>query len=765
MSDSAIATNRGGGEDGLACTEGYTLGECSATPTGTPTHNRRAVVTFDCDETFHLVSGGETAGGDMSCTSAPQRQTPPPCTRTPSDPPSKKERRLPRNEFTLRRLDDKMTHRLLEAEALTPRRRGLSQKESFKSYSPERPRKTIGHAEFGKEKPSLESLNDSMQDGSNSVRRDEHPSEFSSLMPAQVDSRGLPPCLPGACDAVEPSAESPGKVPGHREKPAEVSTRGMRSLGSSPSWLRWPWQHADSSDAGLSQEQGHVDRTMQESQSSKESPARVDWPQRQIERAGTGSPKRQGSTPMSPKSPMRKVFPWRRAERADTASSAGQSPARHNDRAQSSASSSILSRVEGRRNSKEIGVEGLRQLNDEGLAGKYQKDTRDSFRGAAYSPTPDGLTQESPNNEAMEKWAPPLLLRVSGILPWCPDGIRFEDVIKRSQMQALAAAFYQLVLFMLSTAALAICVVEVVSMRAGRSSGQLCDGGGCLYLGLLSDLPIALGSVLGLIAVGALRHNRRFLNCYMLLLSYAQREGLRMDWVHVSRQDLLAISAIWAFAVEERWRFGQLFSDAGTHIALNLAVFAFSSGVLMSLAFAILHMCRLLTSMIDAYCFHFVTAPYYDEAVHDWNILQAILRQACEAMQHCFLVLQTTALAAVLLCVTDMITNTSHGAELASRVPALVPASLITFVAARIFFCAGAVTEKCARVPTFMNAFWFDGKALDLERQYVVAYIINSAAGFYVLEVRVTSGMALKLTYFSGVAAFALATKLASSGW
>jgi len=43
-------------------------------------------------------------------------------------------------------------------------------------------------------------------------------------------------------------------------------------------------------------------------------------------------------------------------------------------------------------------------------------------------------------------------------------------------------------------------------------------------------------------------------------------------------------------------------------------------------------------------------------------------------------------------------------------------------------------------------------------RQYAVQYIINSAAGFYVFDVRLTTAMVLRVMYVSGALVFGLVT-------
>ncbi|CAJ1407625.1 unnamed protein product, partial [Effrenium voratum] len=60
---------------------------------------------------------------------------------------------------------------------------------------------------------------------------------------------------------------------------------------------------------------------------------------------------------------------------------------------------------------------------------------------------------------------------------------------------------------------------------------------------------------------------------------------------------------------------------------------------------------------------------------------------------------------------------------------------------------AAAVTEKASRVAPLVNSWKFESKkdSMDENRQYVVQYIIQSEAGFYMKGVRLTAGTVQKM--------------------
>ena len=68
------------------------------------------------------------------------------------------------------------------------------------------------------------------------------------------------------------------------------------------------------------------------------------------------------------------------------------------------------------------------------------------------------------------------------------------------------------------------------------------------------------------------------------------------------------------------------------------------------------------------------------------------------------------------------------------------------------FLQAADVTDKCARVPSLLNACVFVAD-IDRDRQYIVDYVQPGAAGSYFFVIRLTSSMTFKFSY---VCAFGL---------
>mmetsp|Transcript_57438 Transcript_57438/g.107688 ORF Transcript_57438/g.107688 Transcript_57438/m.107688 type:complete len:104 (+) Transcript_57438:387-698(+) len=80
---------------------------------------------------------------------------------------------------------------------------------------------------------------------------------------------------------------------------------------------------------------------------------------------------------------------------------------------------------------------------------------------------------------------------------------------------------------------------------------------------------------------------------------------------------------------------------------------------------------------------------------------------------------------------------------------------------------AASVTEKAKRVGPLVNSWTFESPEedeepswMDMERQYVVQYINQSEAGFYVRGVKLTAFNVQKLMYYLAALSFAVYSRL-----
>jgi len=386
---------------------------------------------------------------------------------------------------------------------------------------------------------------------------------------------------------------------------------------------------------------------------------------------------------------------------------------------------------------------------------------------------PQGAVSHSKDSRflhAEAKVASPLLMRLWGVLPWDAASYpRPEDSPKCSASQTRSrcwlSALYQHLVLVLAVAN--VCIrARLVAMSEVWSEER--PGTVCTCFNHLADIFLALGSMAGLMVLRKLSAGNNLLgSTESVLVGYARRKHLVQPWCQVSTRQCALLLVSWLLAVCTRVVHSTHAPDTGFQFpfhgscVLTLVSFTFSSGLFTVLTYSLLHIIGLLTMMVDSFCYHFVEEPDLEDGVHNWNILQAVLRRASGAVELGFLFLQTAMLMTVLLGITGLALNEDEPWVHMWYLIAVFPLAMMS---ARLFFKASGVTEKCTRVPSLINSLSFGGAEVDQRRHYLVQYINYSAAGFYVKDVRLTSAMAIKLVYVSGIVAFGVLTKVASAG-
>lgn len=248
-----------------------------------------------------------------------------------------------------------------------------------------------------------------------------------------------------------------------------------------------------------------------------------------------------------------------------------------------------------------------------------------------------------------------------------------------------------------------------------------------------------------------------------MLSMYAQDMSFSHKLDARSRQDTTITLLCWFVSAAERARSsGWIEACAGGKVdvlgTLQVLAYAASSFVLLAVTHSLLHSCSALILMVEDYCFKLIEEQNSTDAVRRWNVLQAFLRKASGSMEYSVLALQTCFILSFLSSLVDAVGI--EGPDQARSIY-LIPGTLINLGLARIFFRAAAVTDTCLRVPSLINSisFGIGEDALDQDRRYLVEYIIFSAAGFYVSEVRLSSAIVVKGAYICGAIAFTAATR------
>lgn len=348
-----------------------------------------------------------------------------------------------------------------------------------------------------------------------------------------------------------------------------------------------------------------------------------------------------------------------------------------------------------------------------------------------------------------------VMLHIIGIFPWAQD--------KPERFWRRPSTWYQWLILAIACLALFSGLdPHREKIQDNRMKGTLCYTEGCLRVGLLSDLPLALGAFLGLLSLATYTNSRDLLSCCNVLRAYSERESFEERWSSLILKDLAATVLIWFLVIVERIRGTAVLTAAldgrlDARACLHLVLFAMSSLILSFLTFCMLYVVRALMCVVEGYCALTVGGQMLEQAVPRWNTVQAILRKGSGAIQGCLFVLQGTLLFAFLLGVVDVYLSWQQEKGYVST---LIPHAMLGLGVFRIFFAAAKVTEKCERVPSLINSCTFSDDELDEDRQYVVEYVVNSAAGFHIFEIRLTSAMTVKVAYLFAIASFTLTTQI-----
>lgn len=286
---------------------------------------------------------------------------------------------------------------------------------------------------------------------------------------------------------------------------------------------------------------------------------------------------------------------------------------------------------------------------------------------------------------------------------------------------------------------------------------------------LVCTTPFALAGMVGLASMRNQLAKELLWSFPGPLETYAMQHGFMEQWAWSSLRRFVLVFVVWASAVlVSMTNFVLAESDlmcGGRIDWLSFVCFFFGSGVFAALIFCQIHVFGMLEIMIDQFCIKFFEDPEVARGMMEWNLVQAIMRRVATAFDTCFVATQTMAqvtfvVSATYTVMADRLHSTNpqfHDARdcrIGHRAFALLPPVLLALGAWTVFSFGAAVTEKCSRVPAMINTMTFG----DTERQSMVQYVMNSAAGLYIKEVRLTASVVMKLTYVTGLWVLAVLT-------
>ncbi|CAE8691380.1 unnamed protein product [Polarella glacialis] len=256
-----------------------------------------------------------------------------------------------------------------------------------------------------------------------------------------------------------------------------------------------------------------------------------------------------------------------------------------------------------------------------------------------------------------------------------------------------------------------------------------------------------------------------------LLKMYASGHGFYDHWVSTLPFDFLVACVFLAFEFASheglylyklRTQGLECVSAPSSSHRLGNAVGALAFSVVMIFK---MHVVSCLDLMIDDFSSKYAEHGLAQEGVLQWNLLQATMNSAAKRLEGSFVILFAATFAGFATVAADLLLGSvkelAHGA-LPDCSEGLEPlqmmvgrALLLIYVSSR----AAGLTEKCIRTRCFVNSLVLDNCVLDAERSYLVRYIDDSVAGFYIQGVRLTGIAIMKIFYGTCALTFAISVQ------
>jgi hypothetical protein len=280
-----------------------------------------------------------------------------------------------------------------------------------------------------------------------------------------------------------------------------------------------------------------------------------------------------------------------------------------------------------------------------------------------------------------------------------------------------------------------------------------------------ADIPLIVAAPLGLLGIRAHMGSDLLVDCMKVFHSYACSGEFYDDWMIWVHRDLAVMLLIWIAGVSSRIYTLSMLPDGLADSSCEawkislIVVFAINSLIVLAIASCVLFICRGMTRAVDSYCTKVIFTGSMSTAASQWNVVWATFRKASASLAHAMCVLEVTIFLILTLVAADVYYSLpSYYADDASVcVNLLVPGVVWTLAISKVFFMAAEVSDMCNRVPTLLNSC-VGGEASVL-RQSIVQYVLNCAAGFYLHEVKLTSGLLMKFVHFCAVAFAALVAR------
>lgn len=184
----------------------------------------------------------------------------------------------------------------------------------------------------------------------------------------------------------------------------------------------------------------------------------------------------------------------------------------------------------------------------------------------------------------------------------------------------------------------------------------------------------------------------------------------------------------------------------------SCSLFAISSAVVMNGAYVQFNLLLGLGKTLDCWCADIVENQDFISGIQSWNSLQALLKCVGREITPCFISLNLLGYVGFFVAITGSFTLLlDDGLEVWMVLlyeSSLLPLLYLFYLSARLFAQGASLSERCRQIPAFVNQLSMLSDGADTDRQYLVRYISDSAAGFIVHGVTLSQSALLRQMHF-----------------
>lgn len=250
---------------------------------------------------------------------------------------------------------------------------------------------------------------------------------------------------------------------------------------------------------------------------------------------------------------------------------------------------------------------------------------------------------------------------------------------------------------------------------------------------------------------------------------YARQAGFIAVWRRKSQKQFIKATGCLILLCVSRC-LAYIQAPVSSHELIQTSTFCFASIGFVAVTYLQLHISKGLELAIDSFAVNFFKEMDFEKALAEWNVLQAMLRHVSTKLSGSLLMLGVSSGSSILYLIELSFVRTDVGGGfgfILKNLWSLPPIILFLYTMMR----AAAVTEKASRVSPLVNSWTFEDKEpfgdeeeqvwMDLERQYLVQYINQSEAGFYVQGVKIRNFQVTKMCYYLGAILFTIVSQSA----